>query len=81
MRKDDLPDPPPGMAYIVDPKHFGKSTDVYGVPVCKACGAPLEDPADAEEGYHFLCVVPTVDDVPENPEYDPDFDEGGESGC
>jgi hypothetical protein len=43
-----------------------------GPPRCYQCGNLLEAPADVEEGYHFLCVVPTVDDV---------HDEGGESGC
>lgn len=28
-------------------------------PHCRSCGNPLEHPADIEEGYHFLCVIPT----------------------
>lgn len=29
-------------------------------PRCFSCGNPLEHPADVEEGYHFLCVVPAL---------------------
>jgi hypothetical protein len=51
---------------------MGMSNVWQGEPRCKACHGLLEAPADVEEGYHFLCVVPTVDDYSE---------EGGESGC
>ena len=39
-------------------------------PVCAECGNPLSDPADLEEGLHFLCDHGDL----------PVLDEGGESG-
>ena len=39
-------------------------------PVCAECGNPLSDPADLEEGMHFLC----------DPSLILDIEEGGESG-
>ena len=39
--------------------------------VCSQCGSILVDPADQEEGMHFMC----------DPDIEPpEWDEGGESG-